>query len=107
MATLGGSAPPSFVALDSSGAFPCGDGGAICGDATLTSLDPALPHAFRLLFRLGFFELYVDDRLVQTYSYGTYPVTATARVGFVANATGASFVGIDAFQLNLSAWPGS
>jgi hypothetical protein len=68
-------------------------------------LDPALPHALRVYFRRGMFELYVDNRLVQTYRYGGVSNAGFAdgggRVGFIANNTSAAWVNITVHALTL------
>ena len=96
---------PTFSVLDASGNFSCGPGGATCADATLTALDPVLPHALRVYFRRGMFELYVDNRLVQTYRYGGVSNAGFAdgggRVGFIANNTSAAWVNITVHALTL------
>ena len=87
-----------FSLRDVSGSFVCGAHGAICDDATLTSATPDRTHSFILLVRRGMFELYVDEMLVQTFTYGTYPVT-TGRIGVAVNGTaggGARFEGVAA-----------
>jgi hypothetical protein len=100
-----GTDAPTFSVVDESGNFTCGPGGATCADATLTALDPALPHALRVYFRRGMFELYVDDRLVQTYRYGGASDAGFAdgggRVGFIANNASAAWVNVTVHALTL------
>ena len=105
LTTAAGAAVPTFSVLDASGNFSCGPGGATCADATLTALDPALPHALRAYFRRGMFELYVDSRLVQTYRYGGVTNAGFAdgggRVGFIANNASAAWANITVRALTL------
>eukprot|EP00039_Didymoeca_costata_P000791 m.47268 g.47268 ORF g.47268 m.47268 type:complete len:668 (-) comp10475_c0_seq1:37-2040(-) len=81
--------------LDTTGTFPCGDN-VTCKDATLASLTPG-KHSLRLLFRRGMFEVYADNLLVQTFTYGTYPML-TGKVGFAVN--GSATVRFDNIQLS-------
>ena len=72
---------------DVTSAFPCGASDAapvVCLPATKTGVQQGR-HPFLFYARHGTFELYVGDplMLVQTMTYGTYPV-ARAKVGFAA-----------------------
>ncbi len=67
------------------------------GCATVTGLDPDTEHAFRLLARLDFFELYVDDLLVQTYQ----TCGPTGRITFIAREADASATGLTAWEMSL------
>ena len=55
--------------------------------ATVNGLDDGKSHSFRLLSRLGMFELYVDDLLMQTFIYEAGP----GKVGFVVHGADAVF----------------
>merc|ERR1712087_590219 len=78
-----------FRLRDVSGEFDCGPNGTICNDATLTYVTPGQMHSFILVVRSGIFELYVDGFLVQTYTYGKYPVSA-GLIGVAVNGTAGS-----------------
>ena len=67
------------------------------GCATVTGLEDGRQHAFRLLVRMTFFELYVDDRLVQTFVYRP----ASGRVGFVGRGARLGIDGLRAWQMSL------
>ena len=66
----------------------------------MAAVATAAPLDFVALFRHGTFELYLGAPLllVQTSTYGTYPVTA-AKVGFAGNGTSATAIWQD-----LKAW---
>jgi len=68
------------------------------GCATLTGIADGREHGFRLLARLEMFELYVDDMLVQTYSYKP----SSGRIGFVARGADAEFGSLKAWRMALS-----
>ena len=91
----------AFQLRDVSGNFPCGNDGMLCNDATLVSISSDQLHSFILLVRRGMFELYVDDMLVQYYTYGAYPV-ASGKIGVAINGT----VGSTAIfhGITVSAW---
>ena len=66
----------------------------MCGVATVTAVEPGMPHSVLLFFSAGMWELYVDDLLVQTYVYGgTWPLptkgswTASVGVACTGSAT--------------------
>ena len=65
--------------------------------ATSTGLDADGRHRFRLLMRLGLFELYLDDRLMQTYAYRP----ATGRLGFVVRDADLQVDDLAAWQMSL------
>jgi hypothetical protein len=65
--------------------------------ATVTGLDDGHTHSFRLLSRLGLFELYVDDRLMQTFFYKP----GAGRVGFVTRQAEADFSDLRAWAMTL------
>ena len=67
------------------------------GCATVTGLDPDKEHTFRLLARLNFFELYVDDMLVQTYTTSD----STGKIGFVVREAEALVTGLIAWEMDL------
>ena len=79
---------PEFDVLDITGKW----------SATVTGIEDGKEHSFRLVSRLGLFELYVDDLLVQTYYYKF----GTGRVGFVVDAAKATFTNIKAWELSCS-----
>ena len=86
---------------DVSGAFECGKA-QVCLPATTTAVAEG-SHPFLFYARHGTFELYVGEplMLVQTMTYGTYPVTK-GQLG-VAAAGGGSVVfdGLEAWKLSL------
>jgi hypothetical protein len=67
------------------------------GCATVTGIDGGSKHAFRLLLREDIFELYVDDLLVQTYTYQP----EGGRVGFLAHDAQAVFEGVRAWEMDV------
>ncbi|MHB8974419.1 MAG: hypothetical protein ACYC3X_28930 [Pirellulaceae bacterium] len=67
--------------------------------ATVTGLDPDCEHRFRLLARLGLFELYVDDRLMQTYAYRP----TSGRLGFVVRDAELDVRDLTAWRMSLPA----
>jgi hypothetical protein len=68
------------------------------GCATVTGIDEGKKHDFRLLTRLGGFELYIDDLLMQTYIY--QPVGG--RVGFLVRNVEAMFNDLCAWSMSLT-----
>ena len=112
---------------DVRGEFACGS--TVCEDATLSSVNPNTSHSFVLLARRGMFELYVDDMLVQYYTYGecaftqsgaTYNVQppyntsrsapcccgqcreCQGRIGIAVNGTNATFTRLHASRMSLN-----
>ena len=73
---------------DVTSAWQCG-GNVTCEAATLTGVAAGSRSPFLLFLRRGIFELYVGVplRLVQTFTYGVYPV-ARARVGLAVYGRG-------------------
>ena len=69
--------------------------------ANVTGLDPAREHHFRLLLRLSLFELYVDDRLMQTFYYRP----ATGRLGFVTRQARFEVTKLKGWRMSLPAEP--
>jgi hypothetical protein len=67
--------------------------------ATVTGIEDGKRHAFRLLVRMTFFELYVDDRLVQTFVYRP----AGGRLGFIAQGSRLEVTDLNAWQMSLPA----
>lgn len=67
--------------------------------ATVTGLDPGREHSFRLLLRMGLFELYIDDRLMQTFAYRP----ATGKVGLVARDGVLTVRDLQAWRMSLPA----
>jgi len=65
--------------------------------ATVTGIDEGKEHTFRLLARLGGFELYIDDLLMQTYVYK--PVEG--KIGLLARNTKVVFNDIKAWNMSL------
>lgn len=68
------------------------------GCATLTGLTAGRPHRFRLLLRYGMFELYVDDRLVQTYTTGALP---NGRIGLALQNASCTLSGLRLWEMDL------
>jgi hypothetical protein len=64
--------------------------------ATVTGIDNAKQHRFRLLVRRGMFELYIDDMLMQTYTYKP----ASAKLGFLAHKANVRFSDIQAWSMS-------
>ena len=98
----------SVVVRDTTGDFQCGGTAAdpvTCGMATVHRVGVGVDLAFVLLARHGTFELYLEDdnetgsemMLVQTSTYGRYPVRA-ASVGFVVEGV------VQARWSDLQAW---
>ncbi len=67
------------------------------GCATATGLDTDTEHTFRLLARLNFFELYVDDMLVQTYTTSG----STGKISFVVREADATVTGLTTWEMDL------
>lgn len=67
------------------------------GCATVTGIGNGTEHTFRLLARHDLFELYIDDLLVQTYTYRPYG----GRIGVVASAARVTVTGIIAHAMTL------
>ena len=65
--------------------------------ATVTGIAPGREHSFRLLSRLSLFELYIDDRLMQTFVYEP----AAGRIGFVARHAYLQVAGLKAWEMSL------
>ena len=81
--------------------FSCGSN-ATCGAATITSVDVGTTN-FLLYARHGIFEAYVGEplMLVQTMTYGIYPVV-TAEVGVLASKdSGAVFDDLNLWEMSL------
>jgi hypothetical protein len=114
---------------DFRGTFNCGSGSTTCEDATLSAVTPNVSHSFVLFARRGMFELYVDDMLVQYYTYGecaytqsgatyytqppydTHPAApcccgqcreCNGRIGIAVNGTAAVFSNLRASRMSLS-----
>jgi len=86
-------APPAFASEDITGK----------GCATVTGIAPGREHSFRLLVRMDFFELYVDDLLMQTYRYRP----GAGKVGFLVHNAAARFGELHAWEMALPGKPGS
>ncbi|MBC8472900.1 MAG: hypothetical protein H8D56_25845 [Planctomycetes bacterium] len=69
------------------------------GCATVTGIEDGKEHTFRLLVRLGGFELYIDDLLMQTYIYQPF----FGKVGFLARNAEAVFSDLRAWSMSLPA----
>ncbi|MHB0859184.1 MAG: glycoside hydrolase family protein [Anaerolineae bacterium] len=67
------------------------------GCATVTGIGNGSKHAFRLLLRYDMFELYLDDLLVQTYTYQP----EGGKVGFLVDGAQAAFENIRAWKMDL------
>ena len=67
------------------------------GCATVTGIENAKEHRFRLLVRRGMFELYIDDMLMQTYVYKP----GSGKLGFVAHDTNVVFRDVKAWDMSL------
>jgi hypothetical protein len=65
--------------------------------ACVTGIEDGKEHSFRLLSRIGLFELYVDDLLVQTFYYEK----GAGRLGFAARAAEAHIEGLRAWHMSL------
>jgi hypothetical protein len=65
--------------------------------ATVTGLTPGRVHRFRLLTRLSLFELYIDDRLMQTYFYRP----TGGKLGFVAHGAQLDVGDLKAWRMSL------
>jgi len=66
------------------------------GCATVAGAAEGRAHAFRLFLRLDMFELYLNDRLVQTFFISPRP---TGRVGFAVEAGACVFAGVRAWRM--------
>ena len=67
------------------------------GCATVTGVDLGAEHRFRLWIRQGMLELYVDDRLMQTFVTGA----TTGRLGLVAQNAQVEFDRLAAWEMNV------
>ena len=65
--------------------------------ATVTGLEADRDHTFRLLSRASLFELYIDDRLMQTFFYNP----GAGRVGFATRGAHAEFRELRAWEMSL------
>jgi hypothetical protein len=68
------------------------------GCATVTGIEKGKEHAFRLLARFKGFELYIDDLLMQTYTY--QPIGG--RFGFLVRNAEAMFDDLSAWGMSLA-----
>jgi len=91
--------------LDRAGLFQCGKN-TTCRTATVTNLDPSSSNVFRVLFRQGMWEVYLNDLLVQSYVYGGgYPLPSKGigHVGVMCMGdVGAQINQAQAWQMGLS-----
>jgi len=69
------------------------------GCATVTGIEDGRTYGFRLLVRMTFFELYVDDMLVQTFVYRP----ASGRIGVVARGARLEVAELKAWRMSLPA----
>ncbi len=67
------------------------------GCATVTGIDDGREHTFRLLVRMDFFELYIDDLLMQTYRYNP----GRGKVGFLASHATVEINDLRAWHMSL------
>ena len=67
------------------------------GSATVTGLDYDVEHRFRLWVRQGMFDLYIDDRLMQSFVTGP----TTGRLGLFAQNAPANFANLQAWSMSL------
>lgn len=65
--------------------------------ACVTGIEDGQEHAFRLLSRIGLFELYVDDLLVQTFFYKR----REGRIGFGGREAEIRVTGLKAWNMSL------
>ena len=72
------------------------------GCATVTGIEDGREHTFRLLVRVGFFELYIDDLLVQTFHYQH----SSGKMGFVVRGAKVVFSDLKAWKMSLPAVAG-
>lgn len=86
--TLRWSDQPHFDVKDQTG-FGC---------ATVAGISPGENCRFRLFFRKGIFEIYLDDLLVQTY----FAEDATGRIGFVVQDGEGTFSDLKVWEMSLS-----
>ena len=68
------------------------------GHAAYAGIRHGQTHAFRLIVRGDFFELYVDDLYVQTF---TLPIPFTGRVGLLAFDGRCRYDSLQAWDLDL------
>ena len=68
--------------------------------ATVTGLDNARSHTFRLWIRGGQMELYVDDLLMQSFFFHS----SSGRIGFISQESEAQFSNLKVYEMNLSNW---
>ncbi len=108
---VGGAPGQAMWWRDTTGPFECGGarGKLTCLPATTTGIAPGSVEPFLLYARHGIFELYVGSPLllVQTMTYGNYPVAA-ARLGVsTRGGDGDSIVvtGVKGWQLSLAGRP--
>ena len=67
------------------------------GDATVTGIDNDKEHSFRLLCRMGMFELYIDDLLAQTFYYQP----SAGKLGFLVRDGQAVFSDLKGWNMSL------
>lgn len=67
------------------------------GCATVAGIAPNKPCRFRILYRQGIFECYLDDLLVQTYTAKDF----TGRLGFFAQDGEATLSDVKAWEMSL------
>ena len=79
-------------------AFTCEDTVGPFGHAAYAGIRHGQTHAFRLIARGDFFELYVDDLYVQTF---TLPIPFTGRVGLLAFDGRCRYEDLQAWDLDL------
>jgi hypothetical protein len=74
------------------------------GCAAPAGIFPHVPHSFRLLLRKNMFELYLDDRLVQTFNTTHTPDTPgrfPRRLGLLVRNGQGIFTGLKAWRMTL------
>ena len=69
------------------------------GYATVTGVESGKEHTFRLLLRMGGFELYIDDLLMQTYIYKP----SSGKAGLLAQNAEVMFGNLKAWSMSLPA----
>ena len=84
---LKGGGTASFEVMDVTGTH----------SATVTGIEDGREHRFRLLSRIGLFELYIDDRLMQTFFYKP----GEGRLRLVARSARAEFSDLRAWTVSL------
>ena len=67
------------------------------GCATVTGIEDGKEHTFRLLLRMGGFELYIDDLLMQTYIYKP----SSGKVGLLVRNAKVIFGDLKAWSMSL------